>query len=186
MSDINSVLSTAEGVMNKALERLEKELSKIRASKANPSMLDSVKVDYYGNPSPIANIANINTPDGRTLTVQPWEKGMIEPICKAVLDANLGLNPQNNGGTIIISIPPLTEERRKALVKQCKAVGEDANVSIRQARKDTNDSIKTLQKNGLPEDTAKGGETQSQTLTDKYVALVDKHVADKEKEVMTV
>ena len=111
---------------------------------------------------------------------------MIEPICKAILDANLGLNPQNNGGTIIISIPPLTEERRKALVKQCKAVGEDAKVSIRQARKDANDSIKALQKNGLPEDTAKGGETQSQTLTDKYVALVDKHVADKEKEVMTV
>ena len=186
MSDINSVLSTAEGVMNKALDRLEKELSKIRASKANPSMLDSVKVDYYGNPSPISNVANINTPDGRTLTVQPWEKGMIEPICKAILDANLGLNPQNNGGTIIISIPPLTEERRKALVKQCKVVGEDAKVSIRQARKDANDSIKSLQKNGLPEDTAKGGEAQSQTLTDKYVALVDKHVADKEKEVMTV
>ncbi|MFZ9954672.1 MAG: ribosome recycling factor [Flavobacteriales bacterium] len=186
MSDINSVLSTAEGVMNKALERLEKELSKIRASKANPSMLDSVKVDYYGNPSPVANVANINTPDGRTLTVQPWEKGMLEPICKAILDANLGFTPQNNGTTIIISIPPLTEERRKGLVKQCKAVGEDAKVSIRQARKDANDSIKALQKNGLPEDSAKDGEAKSQVLTDKFVALVDKHVADKEKEIMTV
>lgn len=186
MSDINSVLNNAEGVMKKALERLEKELSKIRASKANPSMLDSVKVDYYGNPSPVSNVANINTPDGRTLTVQPWEKGMLEPICKAILDANLGFTPQNNGTTIIISIPPLTEERRKGLVKQCKAVGEDAKVSVRQARKDANDSIKTMQKNGLPEDSAKDGEAKSQVLTDKYVALVDRHVADKEKEIMTV
>ena len=149
-------------------------------------MLDSVRVDYYGSPSPISNVANINTPDGRTLSVQPWEKGMIEPICKAITDANLGLNPQNNGDVIIISIPPLTEERRKSLVKQCKSVGEDAKVSIRQARKDANDNIKTLQKNGLPEDMAKGGETKSQDLTNKYVAAVDKHVGDKEKEIMTV
>ena len=183
MSDINSVLSTAEGVMNKALDRLEKELSKIRASKANPSMLDSVKVDYYGNTSPISNVANINTPDGRTLTVQPWEKGMIEPICKAILDANLGLNPQNNGGTIIISIPPLTEERRRGLAKQAKGEAEHSKVGIRNARKEANNEIKKLD---ISDDLKKNIEVDIQKLTDDFVKNTEELLALKEKEIMTV
>ena len=139
---VKAVLASAEDIMNKGIDRMEKELIRIRANKANPSMIDSVKVDYYGSMVPISQIANVNTPDARTLSVQPWEKTMLNPIAKAITDANLGLNPQNNGEVIIISVPPLTEERRKALVKQAKTVGEDAKVSIRQGRKEANEGIK--------------------------------------------
>ena len=183
---VKATLAAAEDVMNKAIERMEKELVRVRANKATPSMIDSVKVDYYGSMVPISQVANVNTPDARTLSVQPWEKGMLTPIAKAITDANLGLNPQNNGDVIIISIPPLTEERRKALVKQCKTIAEDAKVSIRQGRKEANESIKAIQKNGLPEDLAKKAETTSQDITNKFIATVDKVIAEKEKEIMTV
>ncbi len=183
---VKAVLASAEDIMNKGIDRMEKELIRIRANKANPSMIDSVKVDYYGSMVPISQIANVNTPDARTLSVQPWEKTMLNPIAKAITDANLGLNPQNNGEVIIISVPPLTEERRKALVKQAKTVGEDAKVSIRQGRKEANEGIKAIQKKGLPEDLAKKAETSSQDITNKFIATVDKIIADKEKEIMTV
>ncbi|MFM7021471.1 MAG: ribosome recycling factor [Flavobacteriales bacterium] len=184
--EVKATLAKAEDVMKKAIERMEKELVRVRANKASASMIDGVRVDYYGSMVPISQVANINTPDARTISVQPWEKGMLTPIAKAITDANLGLNPQNNGDVIIISIPPLTEERRKALVKQCKTIGEDAKVSIRQGRKEANESIKAIQKKGLPEDAAKKAETSSQEVTNKYSALVDKVISDKEKEIMTV
>lgn len=184
--EIQFELDSAKEAMQKSLERLNNELTKVRAGKANPSMLSSVFVDYYGVRTPLAQVANINTPDARTLTLQPWEKAMITPISKAIIDANLGLNPQNNGDNIIISIPPLTEERRIAMVKQSKAYGEDSKVSIRTARKDANDAIKKMQKDGLPEDIAKKAEDDIQGITTQYIEKVDKIIADKEKDIMTV
>ncbi len=179
-------LEEATDAMNKGIDHLEFELGKIRAGKASPMMLDSVKVDYYGSPTPLKNIANVNTPDGRTLTIQPWEKNMFEPISKAILEANLGLNPQNNGELIIISVPMLTEERRRDLTKRAHAEGEHAKVGIRNARKDAIDFIKVAQKDGLPEDEAKAGETKVQELTDKFNRKIDDVLAAKDKDIMTV
>jgi ribosome recycling factor len=187
MSDeVKMALDEAAEAMNKALTHLEFELNKVRAGKASPMMLDSVKVDYYGAPTPLKNVANISTPDARTINVQAWEKNMLNEIAKAIMEANLGLNPQNNGDIIIISVPMLTEERRKELSKRANAEGEHARVSIRSARKDAIDFIKQAQKDGLPEDEAKAGEAKVQDLTDKFNKKVDEILAAKEKDIMTI
>lgn len=187
MSDeIKMALEEATAAMEKSINHLEYELSKIRAGKASPSMLDDVRVDYYGAPTPLKNIANVNTPDARTITVQAWEKNMLNNIAKAILEANLGLNPQNNGDMIIISVPMLTEERRKELSKRGHAEGENAKVGIRNARKEALDFIKQAQKDGLPEDEAKAGEAKVQELTDKYNKKVDELIAIKDKDIMTI
>ncbi|HEY8403567.1 MAG TPA: ribosome recycling factor [Flavobacteriales bacterium] len=187
MSDeIKMALEEATAAMEKSINHLEYELSKIRAGKASPSMLDDVRVDYYGAPTPLKNIANVNTPDARTITVQAWEKNMLNNIAKAILEANLGLNPQNNGDMIIISVPMLTEERRKELSKRGHAEGENAKVGIRNARKEAIDFIKQAQKDGLPEDEAKAGEAKVQELTDKYNKKVDELIALKDKDIMTI
>ena len=184
--EIEIVLESVEDNMKKAIKHLEAELLKIRAGRANPSMLDGVKVDYYGAATPLQQVANVNTPDARTLTIQPWEKKMIDPIQTAVINANLGFNPSNNGDIIIINIPSLTEQRRKDLVKMAKAECEHAKVGIRNARKEGNDEIKSLEKDGLSEDLAKDAEEKIQKLTDKYVAKVDESLAEKEAELMEV
>ena len=165
---------------------MEIELTKIRAGKANPSMLDNVMVDFYGTRAPISNAASINTQDARTIVIQPWDKSMLTPIEKAIQQANLGFNPQNDGVIIRIMVPPLTEERRRDLSKTAKAEGEDAKVGIRTARKEAMELVKKLQKDGLPQDEAKDAETKIQNLTDQYVAKIDKHIEQKEKEIMTV
>ncbi|MCC6690949.1 MAG: ribosome recycling factor, partial [Bacteroidia bacterium] len=161
-------------------------LTKVRAGKANPALLEAVMVDYYGSKMPINQTANVNTLDARTLIVQPWEKSMLEPISKAIIDANLNLNPQNDGAVIRINIPSLTEERRRDLVKKAKTIGEDCKVTLRNIRKDANDSIKKLKSAGLPEDEAKDAEMKVQHLTDGFTLKADKHLEAKEKEVMTV
>lgn len=186
MEEIQFVLDEVKEQMEKAITRLNAEVLKIRAGKASPMMLEGVRVDYYGSSTPLSQISNVNTPDPRTISIQPWEKSMLEPIQKAITNANLGLNPQNNGELIIINVPPLTEERRKQLVKQAKNVGEDAKVSIRNARKEGNDEIKKLQKEGSPEDLCKAAETQIQKLTDGFIEKVDAIVALKEKDILTV
>jgi ribosome recycling factor len=186
MSEVKSVLDQAKALMEKAIAHLEVELQKVRAGKANPVMLENVMVDYYGSKVPISNTASVNTQDSRTLLIQPWEKSMLTPIEKAIQMANLGLNPQNDGVIIRIIVPPLTEERRKELTKTAKNLGEDAKVAIRTIRKDSMEKIKKLQKDGLPEDEAKDGETKTQQLTDAHVLKVDKHIEQKEKEIMTV
>lgn len=183
---VKMALDEATDAMSKGIVHLEFELAKIRAGKATPSMLDGVKVDYYGTPTPLKNVANVNTPDARTITVQAWEKHMYDAICKAILEANLGLNPQNNGDLIIISVPMLTEERRKDLMKRAHAEGEHAKVGIRNSRKEALDFIKTAQKDGLPEDEAKAGEAKVQELTDRFNKKVDEILAMKDKDIMTV
>jgi ribosome recycling factor len=186
MEELDLIFEEAKEAMDKALHHLESELRKIRASKAHPMMLESVRVDYYGSLVPLTQVANVNTLDGRTLTVQPWEKKMLEPIAAAIMNANLGLNPQNNGEVVLINIPPLTEERRKGLVKQAKAEGEHAKVGIRNARKHANEQIKKLKDEGLSEDDMKRAEEKVQKLTDDYVSKVDALVAAKEKDILTV
>lgn len=186
MTDVKTILDTTKGLMEKAISHLELELQKVRAGKANPVMLENIMVDYYGSKVPISNTASITTQDARTLVIQPWEKSMLTPIEKGIQMANLGLNPQNDGVLIRIMVPPLTEERRRDLTKMAKSLGEDAKVGIRTARKDAMEQIKKLQKEGLPEDEAKSSETSVQTLTDAHVVKVDKHIEQKEKEIMTV
>lgn len=183
---VKKQLEEAKELMNKAVDHVENELTKIRAGKASPQMLDGIHVDYYGSQTPLAQIANINTPDARTIVVQPWEKNMIPVIEKAISDANLGINPQNDGIVIRLSIPALTEERRKDLVKKVKAEGEAGKVAVRNIRKDTNERIKKLQKEGVSEDEVKVGETEVQKLTDSYILKIDKHIEVKEKDIMTV
>ena len=184
--EINKIITDTEGLMQKALNHLEAELVKIRAGKANPNMLDGIVADYYGNPTPISQIANISALDARTISVQPWEKNMLQPIERAITIANIGINPQNDGNIIRLFLPPLTEERRKELVKRCNAEGEHAKVSIRNIRRDGIEGIKKLQKDGLSEDISKDAEKEAQDLTDKYILLVDKHLEAKEKEIMAV
>ena len=171
MEEINMILEEAEEGMKKALSHLNSELSKIRAGRANPSMLDTVRVDYYGSPTPLSQIGNISTLDPRTLTVQPWEKGILDEIAKGIINANLGLNPQNNGEVIIISVPTLTEDRRRELVKRAKAEGENAKVRIRSARKEANDFVKSLKNDGLSEDQTKAAEESVQDLTNDLFCL---------------
>ncbi len=184
--ELQFILDSTKEAMQLAIEHLDKQLQKIRAGKASPMMLSSVMVDYYGAKTPLAQVANVNTLDGRTITVQPWEKNMIGPIETAIINSNLGLNPQNNGENIMINVPMLTEERRRDLSKQAKSEGEHAKVGIRNARKDANDEIKKMQKDGLSEDIAKDAEANIQKLTDNYIVKVDTLIEAKEKDIMTV
>jgi len=179
-------LEDAGDSMQKAIAHTESELTKIRAGKAMPSMLDGILVDYYGTPTPIAQVGNINTPDARSLIVQPWEKNLLGVIEKAIIDSNIGLNPQNDGTIIRMAIPPLTEERRKELVKRVKEEAEKGKVAIRNIRKDANDGIKKLKNEGVSEDEIKIGEAEVQKLTDSFIVKVDKLAEAKEKDIMTV
>lgn len=185
MLDPNKILNDSRMHMQKAIDHLESELSKIRAGRANPSMLDSVHVDYYGTNTPLSQVSSVTIPDARTIAIQPWEKAMLTPIEKAIQAANLGFNPQNDGTLIRINIPVLTEERRKELVKKTKAEVEHGKVSIRNIRRDANDHIKREAKS-VPEDVVKGLEDQIQKITDQFIAVVDKHLEAKEKEIMTI
>ena len=184
--DVSSTLSSAEEAMKKAISHLEAELVKVRAGKANPQMIDGIMVDYYGSPMPINQVGNITVLDARTLSIQPWEKNMLHPIERAIINSNIGINPQNDGNIIRLFLPPLTEERRKELVKRCLGEGEHSKVAIRNIRRDAIESIKRAQKNGLSEDAAKDAEADIQDLTNRYIVLVDKHLASKEKEIMAV
>lgn len=183
---IKMELDEAKSLMEKALAHTNLEFTKIRAGKASVGMLDGIMAEYYGTPTPLAQVANINTPDARTIVVQPWEKTMISPIEKAIMEANIGLNPQNDGIVIRLNVPPLTEERRRDLVKKVKEEAEAGRIAIRNIRKNTNESIKKLKNDGASEDEIKIGEAEVQKLTDGYIAKVD-HLAEiKEKDVMTV
>jgi ribosome recycling factor len=184
--EIDFLMEAAEEGMEKAIGHLERELQKLRAGKANPQMLDSVKVDYYGTLTKLSQVSNINTPDPRSIVVQPWEKNMLGPIEKAIMAANLGFNPQNDGTLIRVVVPPLTEERRRDLVKKAKAEAENSKVGIRGARRDAIDSGKKLEKEGVPEDVVKKFESDVQELTNKYIAKVDKLVEVKEADIMTI
>jgi ribosome recycling factor len=184
--ELNIVMEEAASSMSKAISHLEAELVKIRAGKANPNMLDGITADYYGSPTAINQVANVTAMDARTFSVQPWEKNMLQVIERAIIAANIGINPQNDGVSIRLFLPPLTEERRKELVKRCNGEGEHAKVSIRNIRRDAIEDIKKLQKDGLSEDAAKDAEAEVQVLTDKHIALVEKHLAAKEKEIMVV
>jgi len=184
--DIATIIVTGEDHMKKAIGHLETELTKIRAGKANPQMLDGLVVDYYGSPMPINQVSNISVMDARTLSIQPWEKNMLQPIERAIIAANIGINPQNDGNLIRLYLPPLTEERRKELVKKCQAEGEHSKVAIRNIRRDAIEHIKRLQKTGLSEDAAKDAEANVQQVTDKYISAVEKHLSTKEKEIMSV
>jgi len=184
--EIQFVLDTAKEHMQSAISHLKKELLNIRAGKASPAMLHSVQVDYYGSLTPLSQVSNINTPDGKTITVQPWEKNMLQEIERAILAANIGFNPMNNGESIIINIPALTEERRKELTKLARHEAETAKISVRNARKEANDEIKKLQKEGLSEDLAKDTENDVQDLTNSFIKQIDQILDNKEKEIMTV
>ncbi len=187
MSDeLELVLDDAESSMKKAITHLETELVKIRAGKANPSMLDGINADYYGAPTPINQIANVSILDARTISIQPWEKNMLQTIEKAIMAANIGITPQNDGNQIRLFLPPLTEERRRELFKKASAEGEHSKVAIRNIRRDALEYIKKLQKEGLSEDIAKDAEKKIQELTDKFIVLVDRHLAAKEKNMMAV
>lgn len=183
MEEIDFILDSAKEAMNNAIAHLEKELRSIRAGKATPAMLANVMVDYYGSQTPLSQVANVNTPDARTISVQPWEKNMLQEIEKAIMIANLGFNPMNNGDVIMINVPPLTEERRRDLAKQAKAEAEHAKVGIRNARKDANNDIK---KTDISDDMKKNAEADIQTLTDNFVKDIDEKYSVKEKEIMTV
>ncbi len=184
--EVNFILDSTKESMSNAIDHLEKQFLNIRAGKASPAMLGSVMVDYYGSQTPLNQVGNVSTPDARTLTITPYEKSMITEIEKGIMYANLGLNPMNNGDMVIINIPPLTEERRRDLVKQAKSEAEDAKVSIRNERKNANNEIKKLEKDGLSEDIASNTEVDIQSLTDIYTKKIDELFIVKEKEIMTV
>lgn len=184
--DPSSVIEHARDSMSKAIIHLEAELVKIRAGRANPNMFDGLVVDYYGNPTPLNQVGNISVMDARTLTIQPWEKNMLQPIERAIIAANLGVTPQNDGAIIRIFLPPLTEERRKEIVKRVQQEGEHSKVAIRNIRRDALEHVKKLKKDGLSEDAAKDTDDEVQEMTDKYIGVVDKHLASKEKEIMSV
>jgi ribosome recycling factor len=184
--ELSIVLEEAAVSMRKAINHLEAELVKIRAGKASPNILDGITADYYGSPTAINQVANVTALDARTISVQPWEKNMLAVIERAIIAANIGINPQNDGVSIRLFMPPLTEERRKELVKRCNGEGEHAKVSIRNIRREAIEEIKKLQKEGLSEDAGKDAETEVQALTDKHIVLVEKHLAAKEKEIMVV
>lgn len=184
--DVKTYISAAEDKMSHACDHLEEALSHVRAGKSNPKILDGVFVDYYGSNTQISAVATISTPDAKTITVSPWEKNMISVIERALMNSEVGITPENNGEMIILRIPPLTEERRKQLAKQCKEEAERAKVSIRNARRDANDALKKLIKEGLPEDAEKDAEAQVQKKHDVYIKKVDELYAIKEKEILTV
>ncbi len=184
--DLELILEEARDSMKKALNHLESELIKIRAGKASPQMLEGLTVDYYGSPTVLHQVGNISVMDARTLTIQPWEKNMLQPIERAIINANLGVTPQNDGNIIRLFMPPLTEERRKELVRRASGEGEQSRVAIRSIRREAIEQIKKLQKDGLSEDEAKDAEKEIQDITDKNIGQVDKHLAAKEKEIMSV
>jgi ribosome recycling factor len=186
IEDLQLIYDEIKSSNAKAIVHFENELLKVRAGKATPSMLYSVMVDYYGSPTPIQQVANISSMDARTLTVQAWEKNMLNEIAKGIMNANLGLNPQNNGEQLIIQIPPLTEERRRDLVKKAKAESEQAKIGVRNNRKDGIDMIKDLKNEGISEDLAKDADNEVQKITDAYIKKIDELLELKEKDIMTI
>ncbi len=186
MTDPKTYLGPAEEKMQMAVEFLDESLSHIRAGKANPKILDAIRVDYYGSQAPLSNVANISVPDARTIVITPWEKSMFKEIEKAIINSELGITPENNGEVIRLSIPPLTEERRKSLVKQSKGEAEQAKISVRNARRDAIEGLKKAVKQGMPEDVEKDAETSVQKLHDKYLKKIDELFAAKETEILTV
>lgn len=184
--EVELVIDDAKSSMQKAINHLEQELVKIRAGKASPAMLDGITVDYYGSQTPISQVANISILDAKTISIQPWEKNILAAIERSIMQANIGITPQNDGVQIRLFLPPLTEERRKELFKVASSEGENTKVAIRNIRRDAIEQIKKLQKDGLSEDAAKDSEAEIQTITDKFIALVGKHIEAKEKEMMTV
>ncbi|MGC8749985.1 ribosome recycling factor [Hydrotalea sp.] len=184
--ELNLIIDDVESGMGKAIVHLEVELTKIRAGKASPAMLEGIMVDYYGAPTPIQQVANVSVLDARTISIQPWEKKMLAAIEKAIMQANIGITPQNDGNQIRLFMPPLTEERRKEMVKKAAAEGEQTKVAIRNIRREGIEQVKKLQKDGLSEDASKDAEKAIQEITDKYINLVEKHLSVKEKEIMTV
>lgn len=186
MTDPKTYLDPAEEKMEMAVMYLDETLQRIRAGKANPKILEGIRVEYYGLQVPISNVANVSTPDARTIAITPWEKAMFKEIEKAIINSELGITPENNGEVIRLGIPPLTEERRKQLVKQCKGEAEQAKVSVRNARRDAIDGLKKAVKQGMPEDVEKDAETTAQKIHDKYLKKIDEIFATKEKEILTV
>nr|WKN37155.1 ribosome recycling factor [Tunicatimonas sp. TK19036] len=186
VEEIELYLDEAKQLMEQSLQHVRQEFNKIRAGKAMPNMLDGLMVKYYGNPTPINQVASITTPDARTIMIKPWEKNVLGEIERAIMNSDLGLNPQNDGEVVRLNIPPLTEDRRRQLVKQAKNEAENGKISVRNVRKDTNDSIKQLLKESVSEDEVKNGEDRVQELTDEYIAKVEDIFARKEKEIMTV
>ena len=186
MTDVKTYLAPAEEKMELAVAYLDDSLSHIRAGKASSKLIDGIRVEYYGSLVPISNVANVSVPDARTIAITPWEKAMFREIEKAIINSELGITPENNGEVIRIAIPPLTEDRRKALVKQSKAEAEQAKVSVRNARRDAIDGLKTAIKQGMPEDVEKDAEASVQKLHDKYLKQIDEIFAAKEKEILTV
>ncbi|WP_276089360.1 ribosome recycling factor [Pedobacter sp. JY14-1] len=183
---IKKQLQDAQASMDRAILHCESELTKIRAGKASAGMLDGIMVDYYGSPTPLSQVGSINTPDARTLLIQPWEKALLVPIERAIMEANIGINPQNDGTIIRLVVPPLTEERRKDLVKKVKEEAERGKITVRNIRKDANEKIKKLKGEGVSDDEIKTGEAEVQKITDAYIVKVDKHAEAKEKDIMTV
>lgn len=186
MKEVKEYLQDAEDSMEMAVDYLDETLQHIRAGKASTKLLDGIKVDYYGTKAPISNVANISVPDARTIAITPWEKAMFKEIEKAIINSELGITPENNGEVIRLGIPPLTEERRKQLVKQSKTEAENAKVSVRNARREAIEGLKKEIKNGLSEDAEKDAEADVQKLHDKYVKKIDAIFAEKEKEILTV
>lgn len=186
MQDTKVLLQEAEEFMKASIEYLDEALAHIRAGKANTRILDGIRVDYYGSTVPLANVATVTTPDAKTITIQPWEKAMIPVLEKAILNSEVGITPVNNGEVIRLGIPPLTEERRRQLVKQSRNDGEEAKISIRNARRETIEHLKKMVKEGLPEDLEKDAEADVQKIHDKYIRKVDELLLEKEKEIMTV
>ncbi|MGI6047409.1 MAG: ribosome recycling factor [Petrimonas sp.] len=184
--DISRIKKDAEEKMQMTLEFLEDTFARIRAGRANVRILDGVRVDYYGSNVPLSNVSSISTPDAKTILVQPWEKNMLKIVEKAIMDSDVGITPENNGEIIRLGIPPLTEERRKQLVKQTKQEAEDAKISIRNSRREGIDEVKKAVKEGMPEDMGKNGENELQKLHDKYIKKIDEKFAEKEKEILTV
>jgi ribosome recycling factor len=184
--DILLIQEETKENMRKGIQHLESELIRIRAGKASPDMLDGIMVDYYDNPTPINQVANVSVVDARTLSLQPWEKPMLQAVEKAIMAANIGVTPQNDGQVIRLFLPPLTEERRRELVKRVNAEGEHAKITIRNLRRDAMEQVKKLQKDGLSKDAAKNAENDIQQLTDTYIGSIDKRCASKEKEIMVV
>ena len=184
--DTKTIINEATNRMQRTVDHLDEELLNIRAGKATTNVRNSVFVDYYGSQTPVSGVASVTVPDARTILIQPWDKNMIRPIEKAIIDSNIGLTPSNNGEHIRLTIPPLTEERRKELVKQVKSAGENARISLRNARRDAVEAFKKAQKDGMPEDEAKDGETQAQKLLEKFSKKIDTLMEAKEKDIMTV
>lgn len=186
MDEIELHLEEANEKMDNAVKHTRDALSKIRAGKAMPSMLEGIQVMYYGNMTPLNQVASVTTPDARTISIKPWEKSTIPEIEKAIMNSDLGLNPQNDGELVRINVPPLTEERREILVKQAKHEAENGKISIRNARKEVNDTLKKMKGEGISEDEIKSAEEEAQELTDKHTAQIDQILEAKEKDIMTV